>query len=97
MHREVLHVSLNILNRFQDHIYLCGKVISDPFEYLNNTCVMGQSSIHVHMRHEDLDGSYPPYGYTDLPLDTLPLDPDLHDPYIADMTYDQRLAYPEPL
>ncbi|GLD61198.1 junction plakoglobin-like protein [Lates japonicus] len=46
---------------------------------------------------DELDGSYPPYGYTDLPLDTLPLDPDLHEPYIPDMTYDPRQAYPEPL
>ncbi|XP_044187058.1 junction plakoglobin-like [Thunnus albacares] len=46
---------------------------------------------------DELDGSYPPYGYADLPLDTLPLDPDLHEPYIPDMTYDPRQAYPEPL
>lgn len=45
----------------------------------------------------ELDGSYPPYGYADLPLDTLPLDPDLHETYIPDMTYDPRQAYPEPL
>lgn len=45
----------------------------------------------------ELDGSYPPYGYADLPLDTLPLDPDLHNPYIPDITYDPRQAYPEPL
>ncbi|XP_053195261.1 junction plakoglobin-like [Scomber japonicus] len=46
---------------------------------------------------DELDGSYPPYGYADLPLDTMPLDPDLHEPYIPDMTYDPRQAYPEPL
>ncbi|CAI5682427.1 unnamed protein product [Oreochromis niloticus] len=46
---------------------------------------------------DELDGSYPPYGYADLPLDTLPLDPDLHEPYIPDMTYDPRQTYPEPL
>ncbi|XP_069566003.1 junction plakoglobin-like isoform X1 [Brachyistius frenatus] len=46
---------------------------------------------------DDLDGHYPPYGYADLPLDTLPLDPDLHEAYIPDMTYDPRQAYPEPL
>lgn len=45
----------------------------------------------------ELDGSYPPYGYADLPLDTLPLDPDLHESYIPDMTYDPRQTYPEPL
>ena len=45
----------------------------------------------------ELDGSYPAYGYADLPLDTLPLDPDLHETYIPDMTYDPRQAYPEPL
>lgn len=45
----------------------------------------------------ELDGSFPAYGYADLPLDTLPLDPDFHDPYIPDMTYDPRQAYPEPL
>ncbi|TKS92468.1 Junction plakoglobin [Collichthys lucidus] len=46
---------------------------------------------------DELDGSYQPYGYADLPLDTMPLDPDLHEPYIPDMTYDPRQAYPEPL
>ncbi|XP_077413747.1 junction plakoglobin a-like isoform X1 [Vanacampus margaritifer] len=46
---------------------------------------------------DELDGPYPPYGYTDLPLDTLPLDPDLHESYIPDMTYDARQTYPEPL
>ncbi|XP_063327112.1 junction plakoglobin isoform X1 [Pelmatolapia mariae] len=46
---------------------------------------------------DELDDSYPPYGYADLPLDTLPLDPDLHEPYIPDMTYDPRQTYPEPL
>ncbi|XP_068192116.1 junction plakoglobin-like [Antennarius striatus] len=46
---------------------------------------------------DDLNGSYHPYGYADLTLDTLPLDPDLHDPYMSDMTYDPRQAYPEPL
>lgn len=45
----------------------------------------------------ELEGSYPPYGYADMPLDTLPLDPDLPEPYIPDMTYDPRQAYPEPL
>ncbi|CAL8272724.1 unnamed protein product [Lota lota] len=46
---------------------------------------------------DELDGSYPTYGYTDLPLDTLPLDPDLHETYMPDMTYDPRHPYPEPL
>ncbi|TNM97550.1 hypothetical protein fugu_015706 [Takifugu bimaculatus] len=46
---------------------------------------------------EELDASYPSYGYTELPLDTLPLDPELHEAYIPDMTYDPRQAYPEPL
>lgn len=45
----------------------------------------------------ELDASYPSYGYTELPLDTLPLDPELHEAYIPDMTYDPRQAYPEPL
>lgn len=45
----------------------------------------------------ELDASYPPYGYAELPLDTLPLDPELHEAYIPDMTYDPRQAYPEPL
>lgn len=45
----------------------------------------------------ELDASYPPYGYAELPLDTLPLDPELHETYIPDMTYDPRQAYPEPL
>lgn len=45
----------------------------------------------------ELDATYPAYAYADLPLDTLPLDPDLHEPYIPDMTYDPRQAYPEPL
>ncbi|KAG7274817.1 hypothetical protein CRUP_010314, partial [Coryphaenoides rupestris] len=46
---------------------------------------------------EELDGAYPPYGYTDLPLDTLPLDPELHESYMPEMTYDPRHPYPEPL
>lgn len=46
---------------------------------------------------DELDATYPAYAYADLPLDTLPLDPDLHEPYIPDMTYDPRQAYPEPL
>lgn len=46
---------------------------------------------------DELDGPYPPYGYADIPLDSLPLDPDLHETYIPDMTYDPRQAYPEPL
>lgn len=45
----------------------------------------------------ELDGPYPPYGYADLPLDTLPLEPDLHESYIPDMTYDARQTFPEPL
>ncbi|KAK1876668.1 putative nuclear hormone receptor HR3, partial [Dissostichus eleginoides] len=46
---------------------------------------------------DELDGPYPPYGYADMPLESLPLDPDLHETYIPDMTYDPRQAYPEPL
>ena len=45
----------------------------------------------------DLDGVYPAYGYPDLPLDALPLDPELHEHYMPDMTYDPRQPYPEPL
>lgn len=45
----------------------------------------------------ELDATYPAYAYADLPLDMLPLDPDLHETYIPDMTYDPRQAYPEPL
>uniref|UniRef100_H3CXY0 Junction plakoglobin n=1 Tax=Tetraodon nigroviridis TaxID=99883 RepID=H3CXY0_TETNG len=40
---------------------------------------------------DELDASYPPYGYAELPLDTLPLDPELHEAYIPDMTYDPTL------
>ncbi|KAI9534194.1 hypothetical protein NQZ68_016913 [Dissostichus eleginoides] len=49
------------------------------------------------MASAELDGPYPPYGYADMPLESLPLDPDLHETYIPDMTYDPRQAYPEPL
>ncbi|XP_061829790.1 junction plakoglobin-like isoform X1 [Nerophis lumbriciformis] len=46
---------------------------------------------------DELDGAYPPYGYAELPLDTLPLDPDLHETYMPEMSHDPRQAYPEPL
>ncbi|XP_029365107.1 junction plakoglobin-like isoform X2 [Echeneis naucrates] len=46
---------------------------------------------------DELDASYPRYGYTELPLDSLPIDRDLHEPYIPDMTYNPSQAYPEPL
>ncbi|XP_062388449.1 junction plakoglobin [Sardina pilchardus] len=46
---------------------------------------------------DELDGAYPPYGYADIPMDGLPLDAELHEAYMPDMTYDPRQAYPEPL
>lgn len=46
---------------------------------------------------DDLDAVYPPYGYSDLPMDGLPLDAELHEQYMPEMTYDPRQVYPNPL
>ncbi|KAG9279473.1 junction plakoglobin isoform X2 [Astyanax mexicanus] len=46
---------------------------------------------------DDLDGAYPPYGYPDIPMDGLPLDPEIHEQYMPEMTFDPRQVYPEPL
>ncbi|KAF4073507.1 hypothetical protein AMELA_G00243900 [Ameiurus melas] len=37
------------------------------------------------------------YVYSDLPVDALPLDTDVHEPYMSEMTFDPRHVYPEPL
>ncbi|KAM9493908.1 junction plakoglobin-like isoform 2-T3 [Clarias gariepinus] len=37
------------------------------------------------------------YVYSDLPVDALPLDPDVHEPYVPEMAFDPRHVYPEPL
>ncbi|XP_072531845.1 junction plakoglobin [Salminus brasiliensis] len=46
---------------------------------------------------DDLDGAYPSYGYPDIPIDGLPLDPEIHEQYMPEMTFDPRQVYPEPL
>ncbi|XP_052430062.1 junction plakoglobin [Carassius gibelio] len=46
---------------------------------------------------DDLDAVYPPYGYSDLHMDGLPLDAELHEQYMPEMTYDPRQVYPNPL
>ncbi|KAI4884849.1 hypothetical protein NFI96_022867 [Prochilodus magdalenae] len=46
---------------------------------------------------DDLDAAYPPYGYPDLPMDGLPLDPEIHEQFMPEMTFDPRQVYPEPL
>ncbi|XP_017571684.1 junction plakoglobin [Pygocentrus nattereri] len=46
---------------------------------------------------DDLDAAYPPYGYPDLPMDGLPLDPEIHEQFMPEMTFDSRQVYPEPL
>ncbi|KAJ4932445.1 hypothetical protein JOQ06_010867 [Pogonophryne albipinna] len=67
--------------------------LDDPEEDWENVIWSDETKIELF----ELDGPYPPYGYADMPLDSLPLDPDLHETYIPDMTYDPRQAYPEPL
>ncbi|XP_036421693.1 junction plakoglobin isoform X2 [Colossoma macropomum] len=46
---------------------------------------------------DDLDAAYPPYGYPDLPIDGLPLDPEIHEQFMPEMSFDPRQVYPEPL
>ncbi|KAK7938840.1 hypothetical protein WMY93_002166 [Mugilogobius chulae] len=46
---------------------------------------------------EEVTVPYTSYGYTDLPLDSLPLDPDLQEPYLPDLTFDPCQAFPQPL
>ncbi|XP_067281995.1 junction plakoglobin [Pseudorasbora parva] len=46
---------------------------------------------------DDLDAVYPPYGYSDIHMDGLPLDAELHEQYMPEMTYDPRQVYPNPL
>ncbi|XP_055008663.1 junction plakoglobin [Boleophthalmus pectinirostris] len=41
---------------------------------------------------EEVAVPYPTYGYTDMPLD-----PDLQEPYLPDLTFDPCQAYPQPL
>ncbi|XP_033826793.1 junction plakoglobin-like [Periophthalmus magnuspinnatus] len=41
---------------------------------------------------EEVAVPYPTYGYTDVPLD-----PDLQEPYLPDLTFDPCQAYPQPL
>ncbi|CAB1341602.1 unnamed protein product [Coregonus sp. 'balchen'] len=46
---------------------------------------------------DELDGAYPPYGYSDLAMDGMPLEAEMHEQYMPEMAYDPRQAYPEPL
>eukprot|EP00063_Salmo_salar_P084979 XP_014059814.1 PREDICTED: junction plakoglobin-like [Salmo salar] len=46
---------------------------------------------------DELDGGYPPYIYSDLGVDGMPLEAEMHEQYMPEMAYDPRQAYPEPL
>lgn len=46
---------------------------------------------------DDVAVPYSSYGYTDLPIDNLPLDTHLPEPYLQDLTFDPCQAYPQPL
>uniref|UniRef100_A0A8C7D397 Junction plakoglobin n=1 Tax=Oncorhynchus kisutch TaxID=8019 RepID=A0A8C7D397_ONCKI len=46
---------------------------------------------------DELDGGYPPYGYSDLGMGGMPLEAEMHEQYMPEMAYDPRQAYPEPL
>lgn len=46
---------------------------------------------------EEVAVPYPSYGYSDMPLDNLPLDPHLQEPYLPDLSFDPCQAYPQPL
>ncbi|KAK3506412.1 hypothetical protein QTP70_028107, partial [Hemibagrus guttatus] len=50
----------------------------------------------LHSTNEGIEGVSSLYVYSDLPVNALPLDPDVHGPYVSDMTFDPRHVYPEP-
>lgn len=60
-------------------------------------CEFYMSLISLSLLSSELDGGYPPYIYSDLGVDGMPLEAEMHEQYMPEMVYDPRQAYPEPL
>lgn len=67
------------------------------YDYSICFSIGGVPSLYVYSVCISIGGVSSLYVYSDLPVDALPLDTDVHEPYVSEMTFDPRHVYPEPL